>query len=97
MELNYLISYLDNREQDSSFSADNIFKDIKEWLATPESVASDGVYGLMDRSKFGRVRPGMKVEMQAAFSGEGGKICGGCQDEVFSVRALSSLFSCWAR
>ncbi|KAK4684932.1 hypothetical protein P7C73_g5228, partial [Tremellales sp. Uapishka_1] len=95
VEMNYLSAYLRLNANDLTLLPENIFKAILVWLSTPDALASEGVFGMMNRADIHtRLRTGMADEMQAAFlEQDQKKMCGGCADEVF----CSGLFEWWMR
>ncbi|EKC99633.1 hypothetical protein A1Q2_06052 [Trichosporon asahii var. asahii CBS 8904] len=84
-EMYHLGIYLGNNEH---MSAQYIYKQILEWLRTPEGLDSGGILAMMNRADINlRLRTGMADEMQQAVMSAGdsaseSRICGGCADEI---------------
>lgn len=87
-EMYHLGIYLGNNEH---MSAQYIYKQILEWLRTPEGLDSGGILAMMNRADINlRLRTGMADEMQQAVMSAGdsaseSRICGGCADEILCV------------
>lgn len=87
-EMHHLGIYLGNNEH---MSAQYIYKQILEWLRSPEGLDSGGILAMMNRADINlRLRTGMADEMQQAVMSAGdsaseSRICGGCADEILCV------------